>query len=425
MVKNCTDIKYIAYYLPQFHCIPENDKTWGKGFTEWVNVKSAYPLFEGHKQPVIPHEDIGYYHLNDTKIMQKQAKMAKDHGIDGFCYYYYWFNGKTLLEKPLKNMLSDKDVDIPFCLCWANHNWTKNWDGGNTEIIIEQTYDENTFTKFIDDLIPYFRDERYIKINNKHLLIIYQPAFLPNAKACADVWKKYAKQKYGIDLYLMFFQHTNFAEPKEFGFDAALENAPNIRAHEAICKINKKIKDAPNTVCIDYLTNVFQYIFRPKPDYTLYSCVYPKWDNTARMKKKGTIVYMNSSPENFKKFLVEMTKKTLKETSNHFLFINAWNEWAEGAYLEPDKDSGYTYLEIVKQVKKMTYEELSKNGFKENLKQKYLKKIKKAENKIINFYLFHFIKIPWISAEIKNKKIKFYFLNIPILKLTNVPFKRV
>lgn len=422
MAKN--NLKYIAYYLPQFHIIPENEEAWGEGFTEWTNVKSAYPLYNGHHQPIIPHDDIGYYSLEDSEIMKWQAKTAKEYGLHGFCYYYYWFNGKTLLEKPLKNMLNDKEVDIPFCLCWANHNWTKNWDGGNKQIIIEQTYDEDTYTKFIDDLVPYFQDERYIKVDGKHMLIIYQPCFLPDAKKAASIWKNYAKQKYGIELYLLFFQHTDFTNPKEYRFDAALENTPNVRARWAVCNIDKKIDKAPNTCFIDYITNIFQYVFRPTPDYTLFRCVYPKWDNTARMKDRGAIIYLNSTLELFKKFLIELSNRAIKDNTPPFLFINAWNEWAEGAYLEPDKENGYQYLEVVKEIKNMSITELEQSGFDEKIKKQYKKKIEKYERNKVKFYLFGFIRIPFVSVKIYSHKVKLLLFGvIPLIKLSNIEIK--
>lgn len=168
------NIKYIALYLPQFHTFKENDGWWGKGFTEWTNTKAAIPLFEGHYQPHEPHNDIGYYDLSDVNVMIKQSQMAKEYGIYGFSYYYYWFNGKKLMEKPLENMLNEPNVNIPFCLFWANHNWTRSWDAGNKEILLEQTYDDVSYKRFIDDIIKYFNDRRYIRINNKPVLLIYE-----------------------------------------------------------------------------------------------------------------------------------------------------------------------------------------------------------------------------------------------------------
>ncbi len=413
--KFVTDIKnpvqYIAYYLPQFHTIPENDKFWGKGFTEWTNVKSAYPLFKGHEQPIVPHEDFGYYSLETTDVMKRQATLAKQNGVGGFMYYYYWFNGKTLLEKPLLNMLKDKEVDIPFCLCWANHNWSKNWDGGNKEIIIAQTYDENTFEKFIDDTSKYLLDERYIRVDGKPMLIIYNPREIPNIKEVAKTWRKYAKEKYGIDLYLVYFQHLEFTAPAEFGFDAALENAPNIRARQRVCTL-KNTTRYPKTYLIDYVTNVFQYVLSGNPGYTRFKCAYPKWDNTARMKDKGAVIYLNSSVRLFKKFLVEMTNKTLAEGIPPFVFINAWNEWAEGAYLEPDKKDGYAYLKAVKETKKMTLSELKRNGFSKDEKAKYRKKL------LPKVLLFGSLKLPFVSMTRTDDTLTIKVCGIKLIKLS-------
>lgn len=191
-----TDIKTLVFYLPQFHTFKENDNWWGKGFTEWTNTKKSIPRFEGHYQPRVPHDDFGYYTLDNIETIEKQIKLAKEHGIYGFCYYYYWFSGKRLMEKPLDLFLKS-DIDFPFCLCWANENWTRSWDGLKNDILIKQDYDESDYKKFIKDIKKYVVDKRYIYIDSKPVIMIYNPKEIPNLKETVNNWRKYAR-KLGI-----------------------------------------------------------------------------------------------------------------------------------------------------------------------------------------------------------------------------------
>ncbi len=410
-------IKYIPLYLPQFHTFKENDEWWGKGFTEWTNTKPAVPFFEDHYQPHEPHDDIGYYDLSDVNVMIKQAKMAKEYGIYGFSYYYYWFNGKKLMEKPLENMLHNKAVDIPFCLFWANHNWTRSWDAGNKEVLLEQTYDESTNERFIDDLVPYFNDERYIRIDNKPMLLIYQSDHLPNPKKTVKEWRKYAKEKYNIELYLVTVQQNNLLPPQLFGYDAAMETSPNCRTGKSsrldINKLPKLPSDVTMTI-YDYFKNIFLYILEKEEKYKRFNCVYPMWDNTARRKKKLPWMFYGATPDLFEKFLVEMTRKTINhfDEKEQFLFINAWNEWAEGTHLEPDKKYGYTYLEICKKVKNMSMEELKTNGFDQKTKREMDRKL----NGIWPIKLLKALN-PIQKVRINRDRI-IKFLGIPVYKYT-------
>lgn len=407
------NIKYIPLYLPQFHTFKENDEWWGKGFTEWTNTEPAVPFFEGHYQPHEPHDDIGYYDLSDVNVMIKQAKMAKDFGIYGFSYYYYWFNGKKLMEKPLENMLNNKEVDIPFCLFWANHNWTRSWDAGNKEILLEQIYDESTNEKFIDDLVPYFKDERYIRIDNKPVLLIYQADHLPNPKQTVIEWRKIAKEKYSLELYLVTVQQNNLLPPQMFGYDAAMETSPNCRTGKSSRFEKEKLPKLPSDVTMtiyDYIKNIFLYILEKEEKYKRFNCVYPMWDNTARRKKKNAWMFLGSTPELFEKFLAEMTLKTILrfEPKEQFLFINAWNEWAEGAHLEPDKKYGYAYLEKCKKIRNMNIDEIRNSCFDKELHKKM--------NRILNggFFIRCLKKLNPISKiRIKEQRI-IKFLGIPI-----------
>ena len=187
------DVKMLAFYLPQYHTFPENDEWWGKGFTEWVNVKNGDARFEGHYQPRVPHKDIGYYNLEDISVLKRQAELAKEHGIYGFCFYYYWFSGKRLMEKPVDMLLEHPEIDLPFCLCWANENWTRAWDGQNKNILIAQDYSDEDDERFMIDLEKYISDKRYIRINGKPLVIVYNPGQIPDCHKSFAKWRECAK----------------------------------------------------------------------------------------------------------------------------------------------------------------------------------------------------------------------------------------
>ncbi|HSC64067.1 MAG TPA: glycoside hydrolase family 99-like domain-containing protein, partial [Caldimonas sp.] len=359
-------LKYLALYLPQFHAIPENDEWWGKGFTEWTNTKPMKPLFEGHYQPHEPSEELGYYDLSDVDVMVRQAELAKSYGISGFCYYYYWFNGRTLLETPLRNMLGDARVAIPFCLCWANHNWTRRWDGLDQEMLLEQTYDETTYSRFIDDLAPYFADPRYIRVEGKPVLLVYQAELLLNPKEAVSTWRNHARDQYGTDLYLICVQQSGATNPGEFGYDAAVDFTPKWRPEDALphWEHPKYFKDDTSAVFFDYRKNTLKSVLRSEP-YKLFRCVYPMWDNSPRRKGTGAFIVVNSSLALFRRFLIEMSKLTVAnfDADERFLFINAWNEWAEGTHLEPCRRHGDGLLRICREVSSMAKDDLLRTGF--------------------------------------------------------------
>ncbi|HNW25154.1 MAG TPA: glycoside hydrolase family 99-like domain-containing protein, partial [Candidatus Gastranaerophilaceae bacterium] len=344
-------MKLIAFYLPQFHPIDENDKWWGKGFTEWINVTKAVPQFLGHYQPHLPDE-LGFYDLRLNEIMYRQIELAKQYGIYGFCFHYYWFSGKRLLEKPIFDFLNNKELNFPFCLCWANENWTRRWDGQDNEILISQTMEDGDDIKFIEDIIPFFKDSRYIRINNKPVLIIYRIHLYTKEKVQKIVrnWRNYCKQVGIGDLHLIAaLTHGFFDNPSEWGLDAAIEfpphnmNLPNISNYLPI--MNPNFKGA-----IYDLSKYFQQDnYLKKNDFTIYRTVFPNWDNTARLPNNGSI-FLNANPETYKKWLSDAIKftKTNYSKEDQFVFINAWNEWAEGAHLEPDAKYGYAYLNETK-----------------------------------------------------------------------------
>jgi hypothetical protein len=342
------NIKPVAIYLPQFHPIPENNSAWGEGFTEWTNVKKAKPLFINHYQPHEPHETIGYYDLNDPEVLLHQADMAKEHGIYGFAFYHYWFNGKRLLEKPLDNMLKTGKPDFPFCYIWANENWTKRWDGLDSEIIIKQDYsheDDLNHIRFLCQNV--FCDKRYIKINDKPVFAVYRTELFPDIITTSKIWRDEAK-RYGFkDLYLIRVE--NFVadiNPIEIGFDAAMEYAPDWRK----LGISKKvISNSTDCIVIDYTSTVLRMLSKNDSKYVRYRCVFPGLDNTPR-KKKGVVTFTDNSPEVFRQFVyrtAEYTKERF-DKENQFLFINAWNEWGEGCHIEPDNKNGKSFLEGIK-----------------------------------------------------------------------------
>ena len=343
------DPKLIAFYLPQFHTIPENDEWWGKGFTEWANVTRAVPQIKGQYQPQLPDE-LGFYDLSNNDIFYKQIELAKKYGIYGFCFYYYWFSGKRLLEKPIFNYLNDKNLDFPFMLCWANEPWTRAWDGSEKEVIMSQSFEEEDYLKFIEDIMPFFKDERYIKINNSPLLIIYRPQYFPkeSMNAAIEVWKDYVKQNGFEDLYLINAESQDFDSDNKYdNFDASVQFFSYKMQKRWIKDENAVILNPEFTGRVyDLEAFVKGKTYLEDCDYPLYRTVVPSWDNTARVMSSATIL-SNSSPEVYKEWLENVIEYTKEKYSkdNQFVFVHSWNEWAEGAHLEPDRKYGFAYLE--------------------------------------------------------------------------------
>lgn len=349
---NSNSVKPIAFYLPQFHSIELNDENFGKGFTEWVNVSKAFPQFVGHHQPQIP-VDVGFYDLSDDKVMYRQVELAKHFGIFGFCFHYYWFSGKRLLEKPIFNYLNNKELDLPFCLCWANENWSKLWDGGNKELLMEQKLLEDDDEKFFYDILPFFRDDRYIKIDNKPVLIVYRLNLFSDEriKVFVNKIRDLAKKEGFDDIYLVGAKVFGCENPLIYGADAAVEFPPlgiNTEVEEAKLKyLNKNYKGT--------VYDITSYVKSGKyvqggRNSKLFKSVFPGWDNTARKAQSGAWTFL-CEPDIYKTWLkniINWTKKNHKNADEQFVFINAWNEWAEGAHLEPDKKYGYAYLQATK-----------------------------------------------------------------------------
>lgn len=351
-------VKPIAFYLPQFHAIPENDQWWGKGFTEWTNTRKAKPHFKGHHQPRMPTPNLGHYNLENVEVYSKQVELAKSAGIYGFCFHFYWFGGKTLLEKPLKNIISSPEIDFPFCLCWANENWTRRWDGKEDDILISQKHSEDDAKRFLDHVSDYFKDDRYIKVNGRPVLVIYRPKDIPDIKKIQQLWRNQARLHGYPDLYLVFAQTFSQRDPREVGFDAAVQFPPhNHRPNnlaEAMMAEGVLSKDFKGGV-YDYETYSALYRADISDEYKTFHCVTLGWDNTARRGNNASIFH-NFTLNKYADELRVVCNKTINNIrladEERFVFINAWNEWGEGTYLEPDTKYGYGYLEATKRALK-------------------------------------------------------------------------
>ncbi len=355
MQMNAGSVRPIAFYLPQYHPIPENDAWWGKGFTEWRNVAQAQPRFPDHYQPHLP-ADLGFYDLRLPEVREAQADLAREYGIHGFCYYHYWFNGKRLLERPLDEMLASGQPDFPFCLCWANENWTRAWDGGESEILIGEDYSEDDDRQHIQWLARVFADKRYIRIDDKPVLLVYRATNLPSPSRTTAIWRGEARRLGIGELYLGRVESIKPYEdgdPTKLGFDAAIEFQPDwswfgtpLPGYSLGLSANASERE--NHV-YDYATVVSRMLSRPQPTYKRFPCVSPTWDNTARRRKGDAWVLHNSTPEFYGVWLGAVLDTFRPGSpSENLVFINAWNEWAEGCHLEPCQKWGRGYLEATR-----------------------------------------------------------------------------
>ncbi|MFC1688126.1 glycoside hydrolase family 99-like domain-containing protein [Pseudomonadota bacterium] len=339
-----SNVPLIAFYLPQFYPFRENNEWWGKGFTEWTNVTKARPLFSGHNQPHLP-TDFGFYDLRVRETRRDQIEVAKKHGIYGFCYHYYWFSGKRLLDRPLDEMLADPDSDMPFCLCWANENWTRRWDAAEHHILIAQEYQKEDSLNFIKSLIPYFSDNRYIRYEGKPFLIVYRPQQIPDPNEAVGVWREYCREVGIGEIHICAaLTHGNMSY-KQFGFDSGVEFPPhNLVNHDKADKLS--FFDDFQGFVVDYSEVAGLYLERKYEDDKVFKTVIPDWDNTPRTGNRAVIV-LGASPAAYESWLSQTIKSvaTRSDSSEDFVFINAWNEWAEGCHLEPDRKFGKAYLE--------------------------------------------------------------------------------
>ncbi len=372
-------VRVIALYLPQFHPIPENDEWWGKGFTEWTNVKKAKPLCKGHVQPRVP-ADLGYYDLRDPETRERQAELAREAGIEGFCYYHYWFgNGRQLLERPFNEVLASGKPDFPFCLCWANHDWTnKSWKKGNTQksgsMIMQMQYSEEDHINHFYNILPAFRDKRYITVDGKPLFAVWAPRNIPNGKRFVELWQNLARQN-GLP-GIHFVGYTANANKKlpngklslyetnkasafyqsvlDIGYDAVISSGLT-RAQSIIqgrlglaWNILTYKTRIPSSSHLDYSKVMRHYYVDEDAWENVYPTLLPQWDRTPRAGSK-TEFLINSSPGKFQSTIEEALSYLKDKTSEHrILFLKAWNEWGEGNYVEPDQQFGHGWLDAIK-----------------------------------------------------------------------------
>ena len=358
-------IRLLAFYLPQFHPIPENDRWWGRGFTEWTNVVKARPLFRGHHQPHLP-SDLGFYDLRVPEVREAQAELAREHGISGFCYYHYWFDGRRLLNRPFDEVLGSGKPDFPFCLCWANENWTRAWDGKDREVLIEQHHSLKDDEAHIEHLFSVFEDPRYIRVQGKPLFLVYRTEGLPDPLRTVELWRRKAKVAGLGELYLARVESSALGgrrDPMEIGFDAAVEFAPDWgvlptpmfrgRGWRLLTKLQARVGGRSVIPSAYVRHRVYRYehvvanmVRKPMVDYKRFRCVTPRWDNSPR-RPNDSVILRDSTPAIYETWLRRTIEETLatRQGDERLVFVNAWNEWAEGNHLEPDHLFGRQYLE--------------------------------------------------------------------------------
>ncbi|WKJ88727.1 glycoside hydrolase family 99-like domain-containing protein [Methylomonas montana] len=350
--------RIIAFHLPQFHPTPENDEWWGKGFTEWTNVAKAKPLFAGHYQPHIP-ADLGFYDLRLPEARHAQSELAKEYGIEGFCYYHYWFgNGRRLLERPVNEILSSGEPDFPFCLCWANHSWNNIWQGVADRMLMEQTYPGmDDHKEHFEWLLNAFKDRRYITVDDMPLFLIFNPGEIPDLPDVLSYWRQLAVEAGLKGLYLVGVNYRFRADwnPRSVGLDASTwQPLPPKDGHIPSNFFGEKIKrffsKTKSRVTVHHYAAVINMLIRKSPPpFPDYPTVLPNWDNTPRSGENG-LVFHESTPELFRS-LLRRAFSLIKhyEPEKRIIFIKAWNEWAEGNYLEPDQKYGHGYLQVIKE----------------------------------------------------------------------------
>ncbi len=361
-------LRAVAFYLPQYHPTPENDAFWGEGFTEWRNVTRARPRFRGHAQPHLP-ADLGFYDLRLPEVRAAQAELARAAGLAGFCYYHYWFSGRRVLHRPLDDMLASGRPDFPFMLCWANENWTRAWDGGDREILLAQSYSDADTAAHARHLAPVFADPRYIRIHDRPVFAVYNTDELPDPARWSDLFRATLAAE-GIDPYLIRVERyldRDTRPPGRLGFDAALDFQPFSRSFRRWLGARPDLKAAPGRRLAERLrreaarlrpldTHYDMAAFvafdkdQPPPPYPLFPGVCPSWDNSARRPAGKAIIFRGSSPALFRDWLGAKARAAGPRGEENLLFINAWNEWAEGCHLEPCLRHGRGWLQAVQQV---------------------------------------------------------------------------
>jgi len=351
-----TKVRAIAFYLPQYHPIPENDEWWGKGFTEWTNVTKAKPLFKGHYQPHLP-ADLGFYDLRLPEARQAQANLAQEYGIHGFCYYHYWFgNGKRILERPFNEVIESGQPNFPFCLAWANQTWSGIWHGLTDKILVEQTYPgKEDYKAHFYSLIKAFTDPRYIKIDDKPVFLIFRPQELPNALEFMDYWRELSLKVGLKGIYFIAIRDPYLWSGELNGFDGVTSLPPfDVLSQISPSVFDRILRKILRKFLQDYpSTYKYSEFVQYAKDYRIskdgfFPCICPNWDNTPRSGINGRVL-QNSTPELFRIHLRDAIESiSQRSEKERFIFIKSWNEWAEGNYLEPDQKFGTSYLDVLK-----------------------------------------------------------------------------
>ena len=361
-----TEPRFIAHYLPQFHPIPENDEWWGKGFTEWTNVSLAKPLFKNHYQPHLP-ADLGFYDLRLPEVREAQAELARRHGVNGFMYYHYWFNGKRLLGRPLDEVLRSGKPDFPFCLCWANETWSKRWLGEDKEILIQQSYSEEDFRNHARWLAGVFSDKRYIRVNGRPVFVIYRYAGIPKEIPAIRILREELKRHGSDEPYLIAVDaHNPGLDYEGIGFDHRLAFEPQLGVLPLGMDDRPSLKRARRNLrwgSVSTMLKLYEYteavnaMEKNAADRPRIPSLLVSWDNSPRRGDKG-IIFQNCNPHAFGKVLERRLRSWGKTTpSTDLFFLNGWNEWAEGNHLEPDQKFGLGYLEELRRVRNQVGEE--------------------------------------------------------------------
>ncbi len=343
-------VRLIAYYLPQFHPTAENDRWWGKGFTEWTNVTRAQPLFDGHYQPHLP-ADLGFYDLRLRETRHEQIALAQAYGVDAFCYHYYWFSGQRLLHRPLDDMLADPASRMPFCLCWANETWTRRWDAADHEVLIAQHYLPGDDLRFIESVAPFLRDPRYLRVGGRPLLVVYRPHEIPQPAEWAGTWRRYCRDNGIGDIHLCGALTHGQRSIAGLGFDSGVEFPPH-NAWAASRNPQIRFHRPFSGNVLDYADVAEAFLAWHHDGEHVFRTVVPSWDNSARTTSRATVL-INATPANYEAWLHGAVERTVRERSDEerLVFINAWNEWAEGCHLEPDRRHGHAFLEATRRVR--------------------------------------------------------------------------
>jgi GT2 family glycosyltransferase len=352
LLEEMNSARVIAFYLPQFHPTPENDYYWGKGFTEWTNASKARPAYNGHYQPHLP-ADLGFYDLRIKQTFRDQAAMAQRYGIAGFCVYYYNFAGRRALDQAFEAVVADREINFPYCVCWANENWTRHWDGGDKELIFEQSYDERTLLNVVADAIRYSSDTRYIRVNSRPLFMVYRPLLIPDVNGFTDICReKFIEAGFeGVHLVYVESMEASLSRPapSDIGFDACVEFPPQGLAVQLADQKQDIIQENFIGIRYDYESTAVESICRSSVPYKRYPSAFPSWDNTPRQPVRGDS-FVGASPEAFQVYVEEKLREATEQFvgEERLVFINAWNEWAEGTHLEPDRKFGHRWLESIR-----------------------------------------------------------------------------